>query len=368
MAEKNKNWWERATATLEDIEKTYNRGVTKGIEGVIDAGIGAVGAVGGIFSEDFQKTMRKAIEFDITGYLTEDTQIMDWMQAIGGNPRAIKELITGDKTLEETRKDSFLSGNKVGEFVQEGIESIGHMMPGLALSFVPGAGPALSMAYTGFSAGGGAMEEALNDGAGYYNALAYGALSGGTEALMEKLGGYAFGDATSLVGKATAGTKFGAWASKGVGKAVTGAVSEGVEELGSGFADPVNKWITGVDTDIGANFRQALQEAPRTFAMGATVGSIMQGGQVAMQTMSNKAAGRGGAKATRADSVLSYVSESAQNYGKNETQNKRTDKAIMQGLMDVSYQMTRMSKSERAIYLESLGEYKNAFNEDGSRQ
>ena len=100
---------------------------------------------------------------------------------------------------------------------------------------------------------------------------------------MEKLGGYAFGDATSLVGKATAGTKFGAWASKGVGKAITGAVSEGVEELGSGFADPVNKWVTGVDTDIGANFRKAYKESGKTFLMGATVGSIMQGGQVTMQ-------------------------------------------------------------------------------------
>ena len=210
------------------------------------------------------------------------------------------------------------------------------------------------------------MEGALQQGAGYNNAFTYGILSGATEAAMEKLGGYAFGNATSLLGKATAGTKFGAWASKGLGKAITGAVSEGVEELGSDFADPVNKWITGVDTEIGANFRAAVKNIPRTFIMGATVGSIMQGGQVLGQNMSNKAAGRGGAKATRADSLLAYVSESAQNYGKNEALNKKTDKAILQGLTDVGVQMTQMSESERAKYRESLGEYKNAFNEDGS--
>ena len=210
------------------------------------------------------------------------------------------------------------------------------------------------------------MEVALKKGAGYNNAFTYGILSGATEAAMEKLGGYAFGDATSLLGKATAGTKFGAWASKGLGKAVTGAVSEGVEELGSDFADPVNKWITGVDTEIGANFREAVKNIPRTFAMGATVGSVMQGGQVLGQNMSNKAAGRGGAKATRADSSLAYVSESAQNYGKNEAQNRKTDKAILQGLTDIGVQMSDMTKEERAVYLESLGEYKNAFNEDGS--
>ncbi len=210
------------------------------------------------------------------------------------------------------------------------------------------------------------MEGALQQGAGYNNAFTYGILSGATEAAMEKLGGYAFGDATSLLGKATAGTKFGAWASKGLGKAITGAVSEGVEELGSDFTDPVNKWITGVDTEIGANFRAAVKNIPRTFAMGATVGTLMQGGQVLGQNISNKEAGRGGAKATRADSSLAYVSESAQNYGKNEAQNRKTDKAILQGLTDVGVQMTQMSESERAVYRESLGEYKNVFNEDGS--
>ena len=210
------------------------------------------------------------------------------------------------------------------------------------------------------------MEGALQQGAGYNNAFTYGILSGATEAAMEKLGGYAFGDATSLLGKTTAGTKFGAWASKGLGKAITGAVSEGVEELGSDFADPVNKWITGVDTEIGANFREAVKNIPRTFAMGATVGGLMQGGQVLGQNISNKSAGRGGAKATRADSSLAYVSESAQNYGKNEAQNRKTDKAILQGLTDVGVQTAQMSESERAVYRESLGEYKNAFNEDGS--
>lgn len=184
------------------------------------------------------------------------------------------------------------------------------------------------------------MEGSLQQGAGYNNAFTYGILSGATEAAMEKLGGYAFGDATSLLGKATAGTKFGAWASKGLGKAITGAVSEGVEELGSDFADPVNKWITGVDTDIGANFRKALKNTGRTFSMGATVGGFMQGGQVLGQNISNKSAGRGGAKATRADSSLAYVSESAQNYGKNEAQNRKTDKAILQGLTDVGVQIS----------------------------
>ena len=340
--EKKNNWWERAGDTALDVIFSPTKGLAKGIEGVVDAGMGAVGFIGGLFSDDFKRTMRKAIEYDVTGYLVDESD------------------------FDDVQENSFMNDNKVGRFIREAEESIGQMAPGLALSFVPGVGPALSMAYTGISAGGNSMEGALKEGAGYNNAFTYGILSGATEAAMEKLGGYAFGDATSLLGKATAGTKFGAWASKGLGKAITGAVSEGVEELGSDFADPVNKWITGVDTEIGANFREALKNIPRTFAMGATVGSVIQGGQVLGQNISNKEAGRGGAKATRADSSLAYVSESAQNYGKNEAQNRKTDKAILQGLTDIGVQMSDMTKEERAVYRESLGEYKNVFNEDGS--
>ena len=320
--------------------------------------------------------MRKAIEFDATGYLLDQYNDNKYVSAVVDTmtnpfstlPNAIK-LIKGDDgegRLEEIERKSYLTGNKAGEFVKEATTSIGQMAPGLALSFVPGVGPALSMAYTGVSAGGNSMEGALQQGAGYNNAFTYGILSGATEAAMEKLGGWDFGNPTTFMGKLLAGTKLGAWASKGLGKAITGAVSEGVEELGSDFADPVNKWVTGVDTDIGANFRKAYEESGKTFLMGATVGSIMQGGQVLGQNISNKEAGRGGAKATRADSSLAYVSESAQNYGKNEALNKKTDKAVLQGLTDIGVQMTQMSKSERDIYLESLGEYKNAFNEDGS--
>ena len=373
---KKSNWWERLDATGDDLRVSLHQGLMKGVEGVADAGMGAVGFIGGLFSDDFQRTMRKAIEFDATGYLLDQYNDNKYVSAVVDTmtnpfstlPNAIK-LIKGDDDegrLEEIERKSYLTGNKAGEFVKEATTSIGQMAPGLALSFVPGVGPALSMAYTGVSAGGNSMEGALQQGAGYNNALAYGALSGVTEAAMEKLGGWDFGNPTTFMGKLLAGTKLGAWASKGVGKAIVGAASEGVEELGSGFMDPVNKWVTGVDTDIGANFRKAYEESGKTFLMGATVGSIMQGGQVLGQNISNKEAGRGGAKATRADSSLAYVSESAQNYGKNEALNKKTDKAILQGLTDIGVQMTQMSESERDIYRESLGEYKNAFNEDGS--
>ena len=80
----------------------------------------------------------------------------------------------------------------------------------------------------------------------------------------------------------------------------------------------------------------------------------MQGGQVLGQNISNKEAGRGGAKATRADSPLAYVSESAQNYGKNEAQNRKTDKAILQGLTDVGVQISAQDLLGAATEINSI--------------
>ena len=373
---KNASWFERIFATGDDLSMSLKQGLMKGVEGLADAGMGAVGFVGGLFSDDFKRTMRKAIEFDATGYLLDQYNDNKYVSAVVDSmsnpftviPNAVKlfKEDDGEGRLDEIERKSYLTDNKAGEFVKEATTSIGQMAPGLALSFIPVVGPGLSMAYTGVSAGGNSMEGALQQSAGYNNALAYGALSGGTEALIEKLGGWDFGNPTTFMGKLLAETKLGAWASKSLGKAITSAASEGVEEVLTDYQDVLNMAVTGVDTDIGANFRKALKNTGRTFGMGASVGGFMQGGQVLVQNISNKEAGRGGAKATRADSSLAYVSESAQNYGKDEAQNKKTDKAVIQGLTDVGAQMSNMTEEERAKYREDLGEYKNSFNEDGS--
>ena len=337
--EKKISNWEKAGATALDFLASPIKGLVKGIEGVADAGMGVVGFVGGLFDEDFQKTMRKAIEFDATGYLVDE---------IG---------------FDDVQKASFMNDNKVGQFAREVGEGVGQMLPMIGLSFVPGAGQALGMSYIATSAGGNSMEGALNQGAEYNKALQYGVQSGITEAAVENLGGFTLGG-SGLLGKRLAGTAFGRVTSKGVGRAIRGAAEEGLEEIISGYLDPVNLWSTGVDTNIGENFRKAWKDTGRTFALGATVGAVMQGGYNIANNKLNKS--RGGKKATRADNSLMYVVESANNYGTNEAQNKKIDKAILQGLMDMSYQMTQMNKSERAEYQKSLGEYKNAFNEDGS--
>ena len=80
--EKKISNWEKAGATALDFLASPIKGLVKGIEGVADAGMGVVGFVGGLFDEDFQKTMRKAIEFDATGYLVDEIGFDDVQKAL----------------------------------------------------------------------------------------------------------------------------------------------------------------------------------------------------------------------------------------------------------------------------------------------
>ena len=317
------------------------KGLVKGAEGIYDAGAGVVGAVGGIFDSDFKDDVGEHIKHDYTG---------EWFDELG---------------FDEVSKKSYLEGNKVGEFAREAWGAVGNMLPSVGLSFIPAAGPAIAMAYTGASAGGQAMESALDKGAGYYSSLAYGTGVGAVEAVTEKIGGRVFGEGASLTGKLLAGTKLGKFTSKGLGKVAETFVSEAAEEALADLADPALQYVTGVDKNIGENYKSVANGLPKTMLLGGTVGSILQGGNVTARALVNSE--RGGFKATRADEAMSYIGEVAQNYGKDVNKNAKYDKAINDALNDISRELTSMSPEARKNYTAKMGAFKNAFNaEDGS--
>lgn len=198
---------ERYTETAWDIEGKLLSGVGKGVEGIVDLLIGGVGLVGGIFSEDFKEGAKRAVEYDVVGNLY-------------GN------------AIEERTADSWLNDNKVGEVVEQVAEGVGEMLPTVLVAIATGgtsaaasgasaassAGAAASAASKAAkvsriastatmaaSAAGRGAEEALNDGAELEGAMAYGALSGATEAVTENLVGGVFGKSLN-VGKGAAKT------------------------------------------------------------------------------------------------------------------------------------------------------------------
>jgi len=315
--EEEKNFW----ASTGDFFGNILKGALKGIEGIYDFGASVVGEVGGWFDDGFKQGLREHVEYDLTGAAT-------------------------DPWLKDLEKQSFLGEDS---FLRNVAQGVGGMLPAVitgGATHIGAVGTGMIMA----GAAGQGTEEALKSGADYEPALLYGAGSGAVEGLTEKIGGFTFGG-TSKLGKAVAGTRL----SRGIGKVAFDAVGEGLEEVISDVGiDPGLKFVTGVDRNIGENYKQAIGNAPEIFGTGAAVGSVMQGGQNFIRShVANK--DRGGSHATRADNAVANIVELSNNYNESRDNNFKTDAAIRQNLSTISQELVKMSPEARKNYLESIG-------------
>ena len=226
------NFLVRGLSTIGDVVGNVLTGAVKGLEGIVDLGIAAVGAVGGIFSDDFQDTMRQAVSYDFAGEIV-------------GNP------------LQEAMKYSYLENGGIVEQVSSGI---GQMLPAVIATiatygayggFAAGASAAqvaaaqaaaqtASLVTLGVSAAGTSTEEAFNEGANYYAGLGYGVASGLVEVGTEKL----FGGATkALTGAGVFDGITKSVAQTGWKRVALNAAEEGVEEVVAELARPALKTI-----------------------------------------------------------------------------------------------------------------------------
>ena len=226
------NFLVRGLSTIGDVVGNVLTGAVKGLEGIVDLGIAAVGAVGGIFSDDFQDTMRQAVSYDFAGEIV-------------GNP------------LQEAMKYSYLENGGITEQISSGI---GQMLPAVIATiatygayggFAAGASAAqvaaaqaaaqtASLVTLGVSAAGTSTEEAFNEGANYYAGLGYGVASGLVEVGTEKL----FGGATkALTGAGVFDGITKSVAQTGWKRVALNAAEEGVEEVVAELARPALKTI-----------------------------------------------------------------------------------------------------------------------------
>ena len=344
---KDGNFIEGALHTVGDVGANLLTGIGKGVEGIVDFGIGLVGGIGGLFSSDFKEGAKAAVAHDFVG------------ETLGAN------------AAQERLDQSWINDTIVEDVVQ----GVGQMLPSVALTVATGgtslAAQAAGMAVMGISAAGNATEEAYNDGAGYYEGLGYGVARGATEALTEKIGGHVLGEGASLVGKAMAGKAIGRATSKGLGKVAYNFLSEGAEEVLSDALDPATKSIykgkEAFEEYTDPTKRAALlKQLGRTFVVGGTVGSVMEGGQTLVKNARNS--NRGGAQATQADEMLSHISEVSKSYGKDESANARYDTEIKTSIDEASKNIKKMSEEQRGKYLESLQgtPYRLMFDSEGN--
>ena len=218
----SKSWLVRGLSTIGDIAANVITGAVKGLEGIYDLGAGIVGAVGGIFSDDFQDDVQKHIAYD-------------WTSENIGDP------------MQEWFKYSYTKDGGIVEGVASGI---GQMLPAVAITVATGGagagsmvstvGQIASLAYTGVSAAGNATESAYQDGASYYGGLGYGVASGAVEVATEKL----FGGATKNVfGKGMLDDVGKSIADTGIKRVAKNALEEGIEEVVAEVANPALKAI-----------------------------------------------------------------------------------------------------------------------------
>ena len=129
----DQNWFVRGLSTIGDVVANVLEGAVKGLEGIYDLGAGIVGAVGGIFSDDFRDSVQDHIAYDFAGEIV-------------GAP------------LQEALRYSYLKEDGIIEGVASGI---GQMLPAVIATIATyGAYAGVGAATTAASAAGTAASAA----------------------------------------------------------------------------------------------------------------------------------------------------------------------------------------------------------------
>lgn len=353
------NFLVRGLSTIGDVVGNVLTGAVKGLEGIVDLGIAAVGAVGGIFSDDFQDTMRQAVSYDFAGEIV-------------GN------------SLQEAMKYSYLENGGIVEQVSSGI---GQMLPAVIATiatygayggFAAGASAAqvaaaqaaaqtASLVTLGVSAAGTSTEEAFNEGANYYAGLGYGVASGLVEVGTEKL----FGGATkALTGAGVFDGITKSVAETGWKRVAKNAVEEGAEEVIAELARPALKTIyKGTDalSDYGkGEYWKGVGEAGLVGGLTALAysGSVGYG-------LSKVGIGYAGKEADISDSLteINSLREKAINLQAedmlDETNERKIAETTRKNYKNIEGVLKSVSETRRAKLIEKFSLSK-AFNADGT--
>lgn len=291
------------------------------------------------------------------GFVRSLEGITDFLAAgaveLFGNDELADEIMKNDWMNYNSAKEKYNPNTAMG-FVGDISSGIGGMIPSLALSLIPGAGPALSVGATAASAAGqGVSGTAKESGTAGGKEWAYGALTGAVEAAIEKVGGSALtGDAGKLLGKQVA--------KNAASKTAVSFVGEGLEEVASEILDPALKRVSGVDKNATVDWG-AL---PRTFAVGGAVGGVMEGASTGINSAlsggyNNYQAG------VRAQELSNALTES----NTRQAEGKKTiysEKDIDDAVQRLSKNLQKMDETTRTKYLDSNPFMRSYFAEDGT--
>ena len=245
---KNADFFKRTGQTLLDVGGHIAGGVSRGIEGVVDY-------LGGL-----------------TGLMSEEQIAHDWTS---------KNIL---QPLESQIEYSYIYDlSPTGQTIIRGVaEGVGQMLPAIAATYLTGGGSLAYMTTFGLGAAGGATQEALQEGATKKQALAYGALSGLKEIMIEKLfsaGGQKLANVTGLADNVIA---------KLPGKTlqtIANIAGEGLEEVAADLVDPFLKQWTYKKGEPREPYD--LEEMGLSFAIGSLTAAVFEGANVVIQKGTN---------------------------------------------------------------------------------
>lgn len=336
----NQSFFVRALSTVGDLVTDVISGAVKGLEGIYDLGAGIVGAVGGIFSSDFQKSVQDHIAYDWT---TES-----FNKALG---------------FDELDKWSYTQDwGWFGETLNNVASGVGQMLPAVAINLIPGVGQAASIAMLSASAAGSSTEQAYKDGASYWGGLGYGVASGIVEGATEKM----FGGATkNILGKGYLDDLTKDIAKSGIARVAKEAVQEGAEEA---VAELVNPLLQNIYKDKGFFEDFLTTEHLKDIGTSAVVGagtSLVWG-----ETLGK--IGRTSANIQEDIQNLEGLKKKADNLQANnkldDTNIQKIENLRKSIYEDISKNLTSVKPEARTKLLNQLERYgvQNVFNSDGT--
>lgn len=270
------NFFERAFATLKELPLDIQQGVFQWGSNIAKS-VGSGGVKLGewyganINYDEFNK-------FLATDYATKLSQskpisfINDPINTIAGK--------YDDKSFyEQTLNQSYISDSPFAQnYIRGGAEQIGNMLPSIALSYV---NPTLGKVSFGLSAAGGGIEEAIQSGATFDQALVYGVATGVLETAIEGISGGIGGVGEGLIGnilKETGDATIAKLTTNTLVKFAANTIGEGLEEVASELINPYLKRVT-FDPDAPTASTQSVLQS---FILGALCSAVLQGGNIAL--------------------------------------------------------------------------------------
>ena len=226
--EEDKNWWQNIVDGMASIGNAVIDGIMNFADDIGDFFI----SVGDWMMGGNNEWADEAINYDWQAQVTNALNFMqpllqggdvvqnynDWAQSIWQGPETSREYLNG--VVEGTWTD-----NDFGKFLRDAANSIGYMLPTIAVGVLTGGSSAAALSTMGVVAGMGQTSDAYQENNNMGLALLSGIVAGGIEAGTEAIGGFIPGSKT--ITKTTI---------KAIGKQM---LEEGAEEVVSGFLQPV---------------------------------------------------------------------------------------------------------------------------------